>query len=277
MPSFDTRDTTIDTRDFARRVRMHVLRMAHSGRSSHVASGLSICDILAVLYGSVLQVDPDQPDCPDRDRFILSKGHAGAALYATLAERGFFSTDLLRQHYANGSFFSGHVNHLGVPGVDLSTGSLGHGLSVAAGMAWHARRMRAAWRCYVLLSDGECDEGSVWEAAMFAGHQALSNLVVVIDYNRLQSLGTTDDTLTLEPLADKWSAFGWEVIGLDGHNHSSLRGALALDGRQDNRPRCIIANTVKGKGVSFMENQVVWHYRPPNADELQRALSEIAQ
>lgn len=276
MPSSEVSHAT-GTRELARRVRAHVLRMAHAGKSSHVASGLSVSDILAVLYGSVLQVDPDHPDHPDRDRFVLSKGHAGAALYASLAERGFFGTSLLRQHYQNGSFFSGHVNHVGVPGVELSTGSLGHGLSVAAGMAWRARRMGASWRCYVLMSDGECDEGSVWEAAMFAAHQNLSNLVAVIDYNRLQSLGTTDETLSLEPLAGKWRAFGWDVLSVDGHDHDSLQYAMDIRGRRDCRPRCIVANTTKGKGVSFMENKVVWHYRPPDADELRRALVEVAQ
>lgn len=262
--------------DAARTVRTQVLRMTNSGRSSHVGSALSCADILAVLYAGVLQVDPQRPDRPDRDRFIMSKGHAGAALYAVLAQRGFFDPSLLAQHYRNGSFLSGHVSHVGVPGVELSTGSLGHGLPVGAGLAWRARRTGQAWRTYVLLGDGECDEGSVWEAAMFAGHHRLSNLVAVVDYNKLQSLGGTEQTLALEPFADKWRAFGWHVAEVDGHDHQQLGRALAVPrGAPPDRPRCVLAHTVKGKGVSFMENQVLWHYRPPSDAELAGALAEV--
>ncbi len=261
--------------ELARRIRAHVLQMTSTGKSSHVASGLSAADIIAVLYGDVLYLDPAHPDMPGRDRFIMSKGHAGAAIYAALAERGFFETGLLSEHCQNGSVFSGHVNHVGVPGVEFSTGSLGHGLSVAAGMAWRSRAVGAAWRAYALLSDGECDEGSVWEAAMFAGHHKLSNLVAVIDYNRMQSLASTDETLTLEPFADKWTAFGWESIEIDGHDHDELRRALDADVAANAKPRVVIAHTVKGKGVSFMEDRVLWHYRPPNSEELALALAEV--
>lgn len=248
--------------------------MTSSGKSSHVGSGLSVADILAVLYGSVLRFDPAEPKSLARDRFIMSKGHAGAALYATLAECGFYSTDRLREHNRNGSIFSGHVNHAGVPGVELSTGSLGHGLGVGAGMAWWARRAGEAWRVFVLLSDGECDEGSVWEAALFASHHELSNLVAIVDYNKLQSLTTIQATLGLEPFIDKWRSFGWYVLEVDGHDHEQLRAAT--DGpTPPNAPRCVIAHTVKGKGVSFMENEVLWHYRPPSAEELARALLEV--
>lgn len=263
--------------EFSRRIRAHVLRMTSGGKSSHVASGLSAADILGVLYAEVLHVDPANPTMPDRDRFVMSKGHAGAAVYAALAQRGFYATELLGQHYQNGSIFSGHVNHAGVPGVEVSTGSLGHGLSIATGMAWRARATKGKWRSYVLLSDGECDEGSVWEAAMFAGHHALSNLIAVVDYNKLQSLTSTDETLTLEPFADKWVAFGWEVVELDGHDHGALRAALDIDPAANTKPRVVIAHTTKGKGVSFMENQVIWHYRPPSSDELERALQEVGE
>lgn len=260
----------------ARAVRAHVLRMTNSGRSSHVGSALSCADILATLYDRILEVDPQHPDRPDRDRFIMSKGHAGAALYATLAERGFFDTALLTQHYRNGSFLSGHVSHVGVPGVELSTGSLGHGLPVGAGLAWRARQTGQAWRTFVLLGDGECDEGSVWEAAMFAAHHRLSNLVAIVDYNKLQSLTTTEETLALEPFADKWTAFGWQVAEADGHDHEQLARALDVPrGGRPGRPRCLLAHTVKGKGVSFMENQVAWHYRPPTDEELAGALAEV--
>ena len=257
-------------------VRAHVLRMTHAGRSSHVGSALSCADILAVLYCDVLDVDPTRPDRPDRDRFIMSKGHAGAAVYAVLAERGFLDPELLARHYGNGSLLSGHVSHVGLPGVELSTGSLGHGLSVAAGLAWRARQLRADWRAYVLLSDGECDEGSVWEAVLFAAHHRLSNLVAVVDYNKLQSLTTTEETVGLEPFADKWRAFGWDVADVDGHDHDQLAAALA--GPRDpapGPPRCVLAHTVKGKGVSFMEGQVAWHYRPPSDDDLAAALAEL--
>jgi transketolase len=262
--------------DAARAVRAHVLRMTNAGRSSHVGSALSCADILAVLYADVMVIDPDSPDWPDRDRFIMSKGHAGAALYAVLAEHGFFDRELLTQHYRNGSLLSGHVSHVGIPGVELSTGSLGHGPSVAAGMAWRARQRSRSWRTYVLLGDGECDEGSVWEAAMFASHHRLSNLVAIVDYNQLQSLTTTQRTLALEPFADKWRAFGWQVVEVDGHDHGQLAAALAVPRpAEPDRPRCVLAHTTKGKGVSFMENQVLWHYRPPSDAELIDAIAQV--
>lgn len=262
--------------DLARAVRAHVLRMTNAGRSSHVGSALSCADVLAVLYADILHVDPDAPDRADRDRFIMSKGHAGAAVYAVLAERGFFDPALLAGHYQNGSRFSGHVSHVGVPGVELSTGSLGHGLPVAAGMAWRARRRNLEWRTFVLLSDGECDEGSGWEAALFAAHHRLSNLVAVVDYNGLQSLSTTEETLALEPFARKWRAFGWDLAEVDGHDHAELRRALEVPrGVRAGPPRCVLAHTTKGKGVSFMENQVLWHYRPPSDEELAAALAEV--
>jgi len=266
----------MDSADLARAVRAHILRMTHAGRSSHVGSALSCADILAVLYAETLVVDPARPDRADRDRLIMSKGHAGAALYAVLAQRGFFDTALLGQHYRNGSFLSGHVSHVGVPGVELSTGSLGHGLSVGAGLAWRARQTGQPWRTYVVLGDGECDEGSVWEAAMFAAHHGLSNLVAVVDRNRLQSMTSTEQTVALEPFADKWRAFGWDVAEVNGHHHDSLTGAFAVPrGPVPGRPRCVVAHTVKGKGVSFMEDQVLWHYRPPSDDELVSAIAEV--
>lgn len=262
------------TEAMATAVRQHVVRMAHRGRSSHVGSGLSAADVLAVLYGSILRVDPAVPTWPDRDRFIMSKGHAGAAVYATLAEAGFFSRDILDTHYQNGSTLSGHVSHVGVPGVEVSTGSLGHGLPLAVGMAGAAKLLRRQWRTFVLMSDGECDEGTTWEGALFAAHHRLDGLTAVIDYNGLQSLTTTEETLALEPFADKWRAFGWDVREVDGHDHAQLGAALAPIGTSD-RPVCVLAHTTKGKGVSFMESQVLWHYRAPDDLELARALSEL--
>lgn len=229
-------------------------------------------DILAVLYADILHGNPNQPDLEDRDRLVLSKGHAGAALYAVLAECGYFEVDLLDRHCQDGSPLCGHVA-IGLPGVEVSTGSLGHGLPIATGMALGAALRGESWRCVVVMSDGECDEGSVWEAALFAAHHHLGNLLVVIDYNGLQSLGTVEETLGLEPFADKWKAFGWDVAEVDGHDHDALRGAMGP--REVGRPRCVLAHTIKGKGVSFMEHQVLWHYRTPQGDELEAAILEL--
>jgi len=259
----------------ALRLRKHVVRMCHLGGSSHVGSCLSVADIMAVLFGEVLQIDPARPDWDGRDRFILSKGHAGACVYAALAERGFFPLSDLDLHYANGSALSGHVSHKGVPGVDLSTGSLGHGLGIGAGMALQLRRMGGGQRVYVVLSDGECDEGSVWEAAMFAAHNKLGNLCAVIDHNKLQSLAACSDTLSLEPFAEKWEAFGWRVRRVDGHDPAALLAALSDLAADPDRPLCIIADTVKGRGVSFMEGEVLWHYRSPQGEEYDAALREL--
>jgi transketolase len=264
-----------DTRELARRIRIHALRMTSSGGSAHIGAVLSMADIVAVLYSGVLRVDPARPGWSDRDRFILSKGHAGAGVYAALAERGFFPIEKLKTHYQDGSDLSGHVSHKGVPGVDLSTGSLGHGLSVAAGMALGAKLDNLAHRVYVLLSDGECDEGSNWEAILFGAHHRLDHLVAIVDYNKIQSLAPVAETLELEPFTDKWRAFGWSVVELDGHDHDALRTGLSAVPALTGRPTAIIAHTTKGKGVSFMENQVLWHYRTPKGDELVRALAEL--
>ena len=266
--------TVFPTEELALRLRRHVVRMCASGGSSHVGSGLSMADIVAVLYGEVLRVDPADPAWPERDRFILSKGHAGACVYAVLAERGFFPLELLDRHYRNGSILSGHVSHKGVPGVELSTGSLGHGLGVGAGMAMQLRRAGGQQRVHVVLSDGECDEGSTWEAALFTAHHGLSNLCAVVDYNKLQSLASVSETLELEPFALKWRAFGWTALQVDGHDHEALKLAFA-EAARSGRPTCILADTVKGRGVSFMENQVLWHYRTPRGEELAAALREL--
>jgi transketolase len=263
-----------DTVDLALRLRRHVVRMCSRGGSSHVGSCLSMADIIAVLYGDTLSLDPTDPSWAGRDRFILSKGHAGACVYAALAERGFFPLADLDHHYANGSRLSGHVSHKGVAGVELSTGSLGHGLGIGAGMAFQLRRMGGDQRVYVVLSDGECDEGSNWEAILFAAHHRLGNLCAVVDYNKLQSIAPVSETIALEPFADKWRAFGWAVERIDGHDHEALKAALARSGQAD-RPTCIIADTVKGRGVSFMENQVLWHYRSPQGEEFAAAMREL--
>jgi transketolase len=264
-----------DTELLALRLRRHVVQMCSSGGSAHVGSGLSAADVIALLYGEILRVDPADPMWSDRDRFILSKGHAGACIYAALAERGFFPVERLAQHYQNGSILSGHVSHKGVPGVEVSTGSLGHGLGIGAGMAMQLRRAGGGQHVYVLMSDGECGEGSNWEAILFAAHHGLSNLCAIVDYNKLQSLGSVAETLGLEPFADKWRTFGWSVRQVDGHDHEALRRAFAS--RDPDRPTCIIADTVKGRGVSFMENSVLWHYRVPRGTEFDAAMAELAR
>jgi transketolase len=249
--------------------------MTSSGGSSHVGSVFSMADILAVLYGRVLDVDPKRPDWPDRDRFILSKGHAGAGVYAVLAEVGFFPVEELARHCQDGSNFSGHVSHKGIPGVELSTGSLGHGLSVGAGMAYAASVDGRKHRVVVLLSDGECDEGSIWEAVLFAAHHKLNRLLAIVDYNKIQSLKPVPETLALEPFAEKWRAFNWRVLEVDGHDHNALERTLRTEPDAGGKPTCVIAHTTKGKGVSFMENTVLWHYRTARGDEYAAAEREL--
>jgi transketolase len=249
--------------------------MTSTGGTAHVGSVFSMADILAVLYGGVLRVDPSNPQWADRDRFILSKGHAGAGVYAALAERGFFPADKLLTHCRDGSDLCGHVSHKHVPGVEFSTGSLGHGLPVAAGMAYGAQLDGLGHRVVVLLSDGECDEGSIWEAALFAGHHRLERLVAIVDYNGIQSLAPVSETLELEPFKAKWESFGWGAAEVDGHDHGDLWRSLAAPPLRPGRPTVLIARTVKGQGVSFMENTVLWHYRTAKGDEFERALKEL--
>lgn len=267
----------MDTIELAKKIRLHALKMTSRGGSSHIASVLSMADILAVLYGDILQINPERPRWAHRDRFILSKGHGGAGVYAALAERGFFPVEKLETHYQNGSDLSGHVSHKGVPGVELSTGSLGHGLSVASGMAYAAKLDNKKHRVFVLLSDGECDEGSNWEAILFAAHHKLDNLVVMVDYNKIQSLASVSETLNLEPFRQKWESFGWSVQEIDGHNHQELKQVFNTLPFTKEKPNCILAHTTKGKGVSFMENSVLWHYRTAKGEEFNAALKELEQ
>ena len=256
-------------------IRRNGLEMTHLGGGSHIGSILSVAEILAVLYTGVLRVDPGNPTWPERDRMILSKGHAGAAMYAVLAETGFFPVEQLKTHYANGSLLSGHVSHRGVPGVEVSTGSLGHGLGIGVGMALGARMDGASWRTYVVLGDGECDEGSVWESALQAAQYGLDHLIAVVDYNHMQSLDFVDKTLRLEPFEAKWRDFGWDVQSVDGHSCAELRRAFESAKAEEGKPHVILANTVKGKGISFMENQILWHYRVPQGEEYEAALKEL--
>lgn len=263
-----------DTYEFARRMRRSALAMVHRARASHIGSALSIADIVAVLYGQVMAQDRNRPSWPERDRFILSKGHACVAVYAALAEAGFLTEEDLLTYGQDHSVLMNHISHK-VPGVEFSTGSLGHGLSFGVGKALAAKRHGQNWRTFVVLSDGEWGEGSNWEACLFASHHKLDNLVAIIDYNKLQSLTTVAETLALEPLADKLTAFGWAVREVDGHDHAALQDALGSTPWAAGKPSALIAHTTKGKGVSFMENSVKWHYSSPNDEQLAKALAEL--
>ena len=260
---------------FAKRIRKHVITMTSRANSSHIGSCLSIADILAMLYGKVLRFDAERPDWAERDRLLLSKGHGCAALYATLAESGYFPNEWLDNYYLDGTRLAGHATHKGTPGVELSTGSLGHALPVACGMALAGKRDGKSYRVFVILSDGECDEGSNWEAALFAPHHKLDNLIVIVDYNKIQSLGRVKEVLDLDPLPDKWRAFNWAVRDIDGHDLGALDAVLSIVPFEKGKPSCIVANTVKGKGVSFMEDKLLWHYTAPKGEELPKALAEL--
>lgn len=243
------------------KIRRHGIEMTHLSGGSHIGAVLSVADIIGVLYADILHFRADEPKWDCRDRFILSKGHAGAAIYAALAECGFFPVEELKTHYQNGSRLSGHVSHH-LTGVDFSTGSLGHGLSAGAGMALAAKQDGKGHRVFVVLGDGECNEGSVWEAAQLASFFRLSNLVAIVDHNQMQSLDFCDRTLSATSLAEKWRAFGWNVVEIDGHDHAAIRESLAS--YPQDKPTAIIAHTVKGKGVPFMEQDILWHYRFPH-------------
>ena len=251
-----------------------MVQMVHRVNASHLGGGLSMADLLAVLYGEILKVDPSSPQFSARDRFILSKGHTCAALYATLALKGFFPVEELLRFGQDGSRLMTHISHK-VPGVEFSTGSLGHGLGFACGKALAAKRQEKNWRVFAILSDGELDEGSNWEAILFAPHHRLDNLVAIVDYNKIQSLGDVKEVLDLHPLAEKFRAFNWAVKEIDGHNHGEISTALKQLPFESGKPSCLIAHTIKGKGVDYMENKLLWHYRTPNAEQLAAALKQI--
>jgi transketolase len=250
--------------------------MAHDGKTPHVGSALSAVDLLVALYFHALRLDPVRGGTDDEDCFILSKGHGCMSYYATLAERGYFPASLLATYAQNGGALPEHPTPGRIPGVRVATGSLGHGLAIAAGMA-HARALDdRPGRVFTLLSDGECNEGSVWEAAMFAAGRHLDRLVAIVDYNKLQAMGRSDEVTALAPLADKWRAFGWGTREIDGHDLPAIVAALDALPFEPGRPNAIVAHTVKGKGVSFMEDDLEWHYRPPNDEDLAKALAELA-
>lgn len=265
--------TNRDSVELARDVRKTCLTLVHIANASHIGGAFSVTDLLAVLYGRVLHYQANNPVYADRDRFFYSKGHACTALYAVLKEVGFYSAQQLAAFSTNGSYFTTHVNHK-VPGIELSTGSLGHAFSVACGVALAGKRKSASWKVYCVVSDGELDEGSNLEAMLFAPHHALDNLTLIIDYNKIQSLGAVADVLKLEPLAAKFISFGWHVLEIDGHNHPAIFEALSAP-TESARPTVIIAHTIKGKGVDFMENQLAWHYKSPNLSQFDQAMQQL--
>ena len=266
---------TAELESIARRIRGRLVEMSHAARAPHLGSALSCVDILVAAYWGALRVDPQQPEDPLRDRFILSKSHAAPALYAVLAERGFFPQDWLATFGQPGSRLPEQMSPGCVPGVEVATGSLGHGLSLGAGMALAGRIQRRDYRVWVVLSDGECNEGSVWEAAMFAPAQRLEKLAVIIDYNKWQATGRSNEIMALESLVKKWEAFGWNTVELDGHDISALSDAMNSVPRGNGKPLAIVAHTVKGKGVSFMEDDNNWHYRIPKPEEVEAARKEL--
>lgn len=255
-------------------IRRHGIEMTHLSGGSHIGAILSVADIISVLYTDVMHFNVNNPEWDKRDRMILSKGHAGASIYAALAESGFFPVEELSTHYQNGSRLSGHVSHY-VPGVDFSTGSLGHGLSVAAGMAYAAKKNHKNHKVFAVLGDGECNEGSIWEAALFANHYRLNNLVTVVDHNMMQSMDYCEKTIELDNFFNKWKAFGWNVIEINGNNHDELKSAFNKQFNNE-KPIIIIADTIKGYGIPFMENDILWHYRfPHDGWEYDQAVTEL--
>jgi transketolase len=262
--------------ELARTIRLTALDLCFSKRASHIGGAYSVADILAVLYGEILDIDSERPEAPERDRLFYSKGHACTALYAVLEARGFFhDLDLRADFTRDGAYFTSHVNHR-LPGVELSTGSLGHALGVSCGVALAAKRKKLTCTVFTILSDGELNEGSNWEAILFAPQHRLDNLVAIVDYNKIQSFGRTDEVLSLEPLEDKFRAFNWQVDSIDGHDHEQIRATLAhARESRDGQAKVIIAHTVKGKGVSFMEDRLAWHYKSPNEAEYLAAKFEL--
>jgi transketolase len=276
-PDSTTDGAPVDLHHLARRVRATLVELSHRAQAPHLGSSLSCVDIFVAAYWRALKIDPAQPNAPDRDRFVLSKGHAAPTLFAVLAHRGFFSLDRLREFAAPGSPFAYHPIPRSLPGIEAATGSLGHGLSLGVGMALAGRIQHLPYRVYVLMGDGECNEGSVWEAAMFAPSQQLDNLVAIVDFNRWQATGRTAEVTALEPQADKWAAFGWSVKTVDGHDLETLSRVLSDVPDGSGKPVAIVARTVKGKGVSFMEDDNNWHYRSPSAEECRRAKQELGE
>lgn len=260
---------------FAAKARIGVIEGVYNAKAGHPGGSLSICDLLAYLYNGEMSIDASNPHMDGRDRFVLSKGHAAPALYATLALKGFFPVEDLKTLRKSDSYLQGHPNMNKIPGVDMSTGSLGQGISAAVGMALGAKLDKKDFRVYTVLGDGEIEEGEVWEAAMFAANRGLDNLVAVVDYNGLQIDGTVEEVNSPYPIADKFKAFKWNVVEIDGHDFDAIESALENARATKGVPTCIVMKTIKGKGVSYMENAVGWHGKAPNTEEYEQAMTEL--
>ena len=259
----------------AKKIRKDIVDVTGWAGGAHIGGALSMTDIMAILYFKYLNIDPKRPDWDDRDRFVLSKGHGGVGYAVVLANRGYFDPELLKEFNHSGSSFGMHLDGNLVAGVDASTGSMGHGLPMAGGMALGARVRKKGFRVYCVVGDGECDEGSIWEAAMAARHYNLNNLIAFVDRNHLMIDGQTEQVMRLEPLADKWTAFGWKVKKINGHDYTELAEAIDFAHTYGDGPIMIIAETIKGKGIDFMENQVAWHYGGLSADLIEKAKQSI--
>ena len=265
----------MDSLKLAKKVRLKVLELCFKKKASHIGGAFSVADILAVLYLDILKFDPNKPDLPERDRLFYGKGHACSALYAVLDECGFFSKyDLKKDFSKDNTFFTTHISHH-LPGVELSTGSLGHALGVACGVAIALKLQKQNSHIFTIISDGELNEGSTWESLLFASHHKLTNLTTIVDSNKIQSFGTVKDVLNLEPLKSKFEAFGFKCLSINGHDHDEISSSLTSVKTDKTRPVVILANTVKGKGVSFMENVLLWHYKSPDESEYQAAVKEL--
>ena len=264
----------MNSKQLAYRIRLHAIDMVNHAHASHIGSILSVTDIVAVLYADILNIKSNNPSWENRDRLVFSKGHAGVAIYAALAECGFFSVEELNSYGDDGGIFSCHISHKNVPGVEVSTGSLGHGCCIACGMALHAKKRAKTYKIYTVIGDGECNEGTVWEMASLAAQQKLDNLTVIIDKNNMQAMGFCEDIMNMEPLSERWKNWGWKVVCVgNGNDHNQLRKAFKID--NFGKPKVIIAQTIKGKGVSFMENSLLWHYRDPQGEFYAKAKEEL--
>lgn len=265
----------MDYYKISKEIRKKIIKMKYESQEGHIGSALSCADILTVLYFKTLNVDPKNPSDENRDRFILSKGHAASALYAVLAEKGFFPEKILEEYCKNGSKVAGHPTKGSILGVEASTGALGHGLPMAAGIALAGKKDNKNYKVFVLLSDGECDEGTTWESALFASHQKLDNLTVIIDYNKWQAFGRTSEVLNLEPLAEKWQAFGWQAKEVDGHNFEELEKALSSVASEKEKPSVVICHTIKCKGIPFLEDKLESHYHHLTKEDFENSLKEL--
>jgi len=276
MNKNDIFEVNMKSEELAWRIRKHSIDMVHNAHASHIGGALSVADAVAVLYADVAKYNPQDPKWDGRDRIILSKGHNGVAIYSALAECGFFPVEDLDKYGENGSPFSCHVSHKEVPGVEITTGSLGHGVCMACGMAMNAKMRNLDYRVFSIVGDGECNEGSVWEMAMLSAQHKLDNFTVIVDRNGMQAMGNCEDIINMEPLADKWKAFGWHVCDvLDGNNHDLLR--KAFEEESEGKPKVIICRTIKGKGISYMEGQLLWHYRDPQGEFYTKAIEELEE